>query len=208
MCDRDIKPANLLINPATSFLKVADFGTAIGACANGYKLESYIVTRWYRAPELLLGNCIYDSAVDCWSAGCVIFEMLTTEVLFEGQNSSDQLSKVVGYMGTASDLSFIQSGANQLSSLTQQHKKSWRDIVKQKSGSRGPSWMSRASAVDEHASEVLDSLLQWTPANRTSAHVAIACPYFVSVGSQMQKLHAGHLNLFQEIWMSLQLTNC
>ena len=62
----------------------------------GQKLEAemteYVVTRWYRAPEILLGSQQYTAAVDMWSVGCIFAEMLSRKPLFPGDNSLDQVS--------------------------------------------------------------------------------------------------------------------
>ena len=85
---RDIKPQNLLVDPATHTLKLCDFGSA----KRLFKSEnnvSYISSRYYRAPELICGNRHYSAAVDMWSAGCVIAEMLLFYALFPGESSAD-----------------------------------------------------------------------------------------------------------------------
>ena len=75
---RDIKPTNILLNETLRHLKLCDFG-----CAKRLDNESsgnynaYMCSRFYRAPELLLGLQNYDYKVDIWSAGCVVVEMLT-----------------------------------------------------------------------------------------------------------------------------------
>lgn len=97
---RDIKPANLLIDEG-DMLKVCDFGTAK---LPGYREENhpYVCSRYYRAPELILGtlNCTY--AVDVWSAGCVFAEMLIGQPLFAGKDGIDQLQQIVEILGSPS----------------------------------------------------------------------------------------------------------
>merc|ERR1711871_1024485 len=67
---RDLKPSNLLVN-SNCDLAICDFGLARGINANADDtLTEYVVTRWYRAPELLTDNRTYGSAVDVWSVGC------------------------------------------------------------------------------------------------------------------------------------------
>lgn len=72
---RDIKPQNLLVDPATHVLKLCDFGSA-KRIAKGEVNVSYICSRYYRAPELIFGATDYSSAIDVWSAGSVIAELL------------------------------------------------------------------------------------------------------------------------------------
>ena len=68
---RDIKPENLLVNTKNNSLKLCDFGFArsIGQAEN---LTDYVATRWYRAPELLLGSTNYGFGVDMWAIGCIM----------------------------------------------------------------------------------------------------------------------------------------
>lgn len=91
---RDLKTSNILMNNRGE-IKVADFGMA-RFCGDPppSNLTQLVVTLWYRAPELLLGATIYDSAIDMWSVGCIFAELLTKHPLLQGKNEVDQLSKV------------------------------------------------------------------------------------------------------------------
>jgi renal tumor antigen len=60
----------------------------------------YISTRWYRAPECLLTDGYYSYPMDVWSAGCVMFELITFHPLFPGANELDQIDKIHDIMGT------------------------------------------------------------------------------------------------------------
>ena len=73
---RDIKPTNILLNESGRSLKLCDFGCAREVSNFEDKYASYMCSRFYRAPELLLGIEVYDFKVDIWSAACVIAEML------------------------------------------------------------------------------------------------------------------------------------
>eukprot|EP00999_Lentomonas_sp_LEN2_P002121 NODE_334_length_1615_cov_121.293011_g302_i0.p1 GENE.NODE_334_length_1615_cov_121.293011_g302_i0~~NODE_334_length_1615_cov_121.293011_g302_i0.p1 ORF type:complete len:415 (-),score=89.35 NODE_334_length_1615_cov_121.293011_g302_i0:254-1498(-) len=91
---RDLKPANILVN-YDCHLKLCDFGLARGYDPNGkVDMTSYIVTRWYRAPELLLQNSNYNGAIDIWAVGCIFAEMLIGKPLFCGESSIEQLKLI------------------------------------------------------------------------------------------------------------------
>ena len=79
---RDIKPQNLLVDPTCHILKVCDFGSAKKVTEESKQSVSYICSRYYRAPELMFGSRDYGTAIDIWSAGCVIGELIKGEPLF------------------------------------------------------------------------------------------------------------------------------
>ncbi|PKA46214.1 Shaggy-related protein kinase theta [Apostasia shenzhenica] len=79
VCHRDIKPQNLLVNPHTHQLKLCDFGSA-KKLVLGEPNISYICSRYYRAPELIFGATEYTTAIDMWSVGCVVAELLLGQV--------------------------------------------------------------------------------------------------------------------------------
>ena len=90
ICHRDIKPQNILIDPADNTLKLCDFGCA----KHLVKTESniaYICSRFYRPPELVIGATIYTTQVDVWSMGCVIAELVINMPIFAGKTATDQL---------------------------------------------------------------------------------------------------------------------
>ncbi|CEM10291.1 unnamed protein product [Vitrella brassicaformis CCMP3155] len=99
ICHRDIKPQNLLVDTRSHVLKLCDFGSA-KRLIPGEQSVAYICSRYYRAPELMLGATEYTTAIDIWSIGCVLGEMLLGRPLFAGETSVDQLVKIIQTMGT------------------------------------------------------------------------------------------------------------
>ena len=96
---RDIKPANVLIDPQEQVLKLADFGLACFIEPNGH-YSHHVCSRWYRAPELLFGSRKYDQAIDLWSLGCLLYEMATGTVLFQGDSDILQIVEVFRKLGS------------------------------------------------------------------------------------------------------------
>ncbi|XP_015076116.1 serine/threonine-protein kinase prpf4B isoform X2 [Solanum pennellii] len=84
----DIKPDNMLVNEAKNVLKLCDFGNAMFAGKN--EITPYLVSRFYRAPEIILGLS-YDHPMDIWSVGCCLFELYAGKVLFPGPSNNDML---------------------------------------------------------------------------------------------------------------------
>jgi len=98
---RDIKPENILVSKL-GVVKLCDFGFARTLAGPGEIYTDYVATRWYRAPELLVGDANYGKAVDLWAIGCLIVEMLTGNPLFPGDSDIDQLYHITSWLGNLS----------------------------------------------------------------------------------------------------------
>uniref|UniRef100_A0A4W3HD89 Stress-activated protein kinase JNK n=1 Tax=Callorhinchus milii TaxID=7868 RepID=A0A4W3HD89_CALMI len=94
---RDLKPSNIVVK-ADCTLKILDFGLARTA-GTSFLMTPYVVTRYYRAPEVILGMG-YKENVDIWSVGCIMGEMIRGGVLFPGTDHIDQWNKVIEQLGT------------------------------------------------------------------------------------------------------------
>ncbi|KAL7436965.1 hypothetical protein ACHAXM_005438 [Skeletonema potamos] len=115
---RDLKPSNLLVN-SNCDLKVCDFGLARGVLDDNQTkdhssrplLTEYVVTRWYRAPEIMLACHEYDKPVDIWSTGCILAELLARKPYFPGDDYIDQLNLITAKLGKLpdKDLDFVTS---------------------------------------------------------------------------------------------------
>ncbi|XP_028131093.1 cyclin-dependent kinase-like 1 isoform X1 [Diabrotica virgifera virgifera] len=94
---RDIKPENILLT-ATGVVKLCDFGFA-RMLNPGENYTDYVATRWYRAPELLVGDTQYGTPVDVWAIGCVLAELIRGEALWPGKSDVDQLFLIRSTVG-------------------------------------------------------------------------------------------------------------
>ncbi|XP_012846433.1 PREDICTED: probable serine/threonine-protein kinase At1g54610 [Erythranthe guttata] len=101
---RDIKGSNLLVDN-NGILKIGDFGLATSFDANNRKqpLTSHVVTLWYRAPELLLGETHYGVAVDMWSAGCILAELFAGKPIMPGTTEVEQMHKIFKLCGSPTE---------------------------------------------------------------------------------------------------------
>ena len=104
---RDLKPDNIMITEDEQ-IKIGDFGTAkyiFKSSNNKIKTKStpYVVTMYYRAPELCFGKIDYDSKIDIFSLGCIIAELITRNILFYGQEEGMQIFEYIKILGIPSD---------------------------------------------------------------------------------------------------------
>lgn len=97
----DLKPDNILVNETRSVLKICDLGTAIDrsdAATAHTGITPYLVSRFYRAPEIILGM-EYDYGVDMWSIGCTLYELYTGKILFTGDSNNQMLKAIMEVRG-------------------------------------------------------------------------------------------------------------
>ncbi|CAG8465721.1 12007_t:CDS:10 [Ambispora gerdemannii] len=92
----DIKPDNILVSESKNTLKMCDLGSASDASEND--ITPYLVSRFYRAPEIILG-LPYDYALDMWSVGCTLYELYTGKILFPGRSNNQMLKLMMELKG-------------------------------------------------------------------------------------------------------------
>lgn len=102
---RDLKPGNILIDESGSMpnCKLADFGLARTFELSLVTYTNEVVTLWYRAPEVLLGEHRYTPAVDIWAVGCIVGEMIIGKALFRGDAQLTQLQKIFSLTGVPTE---------------------------------------------------------------------------------------------------------
>lgn len=110
---RDLKPGNLLVN-ADCEVKICDFGLARGidTIPENNALTEYVATRWYRAPEIMLSFQSYTKAIDIWSVGCILAELLGGKPFFKGESPFDQLNRILRVLGTPNDDTLQRIGSH------------------------------------------------------------------------------------------------
>ncbi|KAI0982139.1 hypothetical protein GJ496_007198 [Pomphorhynchus laevis] len=165
---RDLKPNNLLLNKNCE-LKICDFG--LSRIAVPYKdhrglMTEYVATRWYRAPEIMLQSKGYDKPIDLWSVGCILAEMMNGKQLFPGRHYLEQISLILGLLGTPSerDLAWIKNekARNYLLSLPKKEK---------------TSLLCKFSGAEPIAVDLLEKLLTFNPSERITVEEALRHPY-------------------------------
>lgn len=162
---RDIKGSNLLINNKGQ-LKLADFGLARPFNEQASNYTNRVITLWYRPPELLLGAVNYGPAIDMWSVGCILAELLAKKPIFPGRSEIDQLELTYKLCGTPNEENWPNAA-----------KLAWWETFKpQKVYKR----RIREAFKDfpPEALDLVDRLLTLDPSKRISASEALDSDYF------------------------------
>lgn len=166
---RDLKGGNLLLNNKGE-MKIADFGLARVYHQELKCLTKNVVTYWYRAPELFLNMDLYNEKIDMWSIGCIFSELLTGQILFRGtEKTIDQMSKIYEKLGHP-DAEWKEVTQLEL----------WEDLKPRKryTNTLEQYHIDNCSFIDNHAIDLLQTLLKYNPAHRLSAAQALDHPYF------------------------------
>jgi serine/threonine protein kinase len=161
---RDLKPQNLLINRAGE-LKIADFGLARAFQIPIRTYTHEVVTLWYRAPEILLGQRQYACPVDIWSIGAIFAEMANRRPLWPGDSEIDELYKIFRTLGTPTELSW--PGVSRLPDYK----------------STFPRWpatklQDKMPTMDSFGIDLFKQTLIYEPSGRITAKAAMDHPYF------------------------------
>eukprot|EP00873_Tetraselmis_striata_P020664 jgi/Tetstr1/440928/TSEL_029197.t1 len=177
VCHRDIKPQNLLVNTQSHVLKLCDFGSA-KQLVRGEPNISYICSRYYRAPELIFGATAYTTAIDVWSVGCVMAELLLGQPLFPGESGVDQLVEIIKVLGTPT--------REEIQAMNPNYTEFKFPQIKAHPWSKVFSKRMPADAVD-----LVSMLLQYSPEKRTTAIAAMTHPFFDELRNPNTKLPNG-----------------
>ncbi|NWV26511.1 MK12 kinase, partial [Origma solitaria] len=190
---RDLKPGNLAVNEDCE-LKILDFGLARHTDS---EMTGYVVTRWYRAPEVILNWMHYTQTVDIWSVGCIMAEMITGRPLFKGNDhilhflmvkefvpyfwysDLDQLTEIMKITGTPTQ-DFVQKlhsqdAKNYIKSLPKVQKKDFASILKY---------------ANPLAVNLLEKMLVLDAEKRVTAAEALMHPYFEPIHDPEEETEA------------------
>ncbi|KAL0318925.1 UNVERIFIED_CONTAM: Cyclin-dependent kinase G-2 [Sesamum angustifolium] len=151
---RDLKPSNILINKKGE-LKICDFGLSRQFDSKSRSYSPRVVTLWYRAPEILAGVETYSTAIDMWSVGCIMAELLLKEVLFKGRCDLEQRTKIYTILG---------------------HEKPDDNLLKRKF--LAAAVISGAPLLTKLGFDLIKKLLEYDPTKRITAEAALNHSWF------------------------------
>jgi serine/threonine protein kinase len=165
ICHRDIKPQNILVDPNSQVLKLCDFGSA-KKLVKGEPNVSYICSRYYRAPELIFGATDYTPAIDVWSTGCVIAELILGQPLFPGDSAVDQIVEIIKILGTPNK--------SQIQAMNPEYNEYRFPIIKAYPWAK----VFKTKNLPEEFYDLVGKLLVYEPNLRTKAIKMLAHPFF------------------------------
>ncbi|KAJ5925503.1 hypothetical protein N7454_008142 [Penicillium verhagenii] len=174
----DLKPENiLLVHPLNSEIRVIDFGSS---CFENEKVYTYIQSRFYRSPEVILGMS-YGMPIDMWSIGCILAELFTGYPIFPGENEQEQLACIMEVFGPPEKHLIEKSTRKKLffDSLGKP-----RLTVSSKGRRRRPSSKELRQVLkcdDEPFLDFITRCLRWDPARRLTPHDALKHEFLTGI---------------------------
>lgn len=171
---RDIKPSNILVNKDCT-LKLCDFGLSRGGPAyrgsSEHKLTEYVVTRYYRAPEVILLSSDYGAPIDIWAVGCVLAELIARKPLFKGKDPMDQITQIFKVLGSP--------GNGDLAWLS--HNSSAMRFVKRFAGQDGQPLAPLLPKASDRTLSAVKSMLILDPSKRPAVIACMRLPCFEGI---------------------------
>lgn len=169
---RDLKPSNILVNKNCD-LKICDFGLArgFGNDEDDPSLTDYVVTRWYRAPEVVLLASEYTKSIDVWSVGCILCELIGRKPIFCGKDHLDQIKKILQVIGTPTeaDLEWLPARSPA------------RSFIKKVPPCAKQAWSAIYPKATQKGIDAIEQMLTFNPLKRVTVPGAITLPYYESL---------------------------
>jgi len=186
---RDLKPSNILVNRDCS-VKICDFGLSRGSVkgtgiageerGTTSKMTEYVVTRYYRAPEVVLLASEYGPAIDVWSVGCILCEMIGRKPVFKGKDHLDQIDQIIDVMGspTEEDMAWLKQSPSACR------------FVARFAGRPGKPWSRLYPEASGNAIGAITSMLRFDPGRRLLTAECLRLPYYSEVWRQEDEVVA------------------
>eukprot|EP00826_Nyctotherus_ovalis_P050734 TRINITY_DN6255_c0_g1_i13.p1 TRINITY_DN6255_c0_g1~~TRINITY_DN6255_c0_g1_i13.p1 ORF type:complete len:255 (-),score=79.74 TRINITY_DN6255_c0_g1_i13:111-875(-) len=179
---RDIKPHNIMIDHPKRKLRVIDWGLA-EFYHPGVEYNVRVASRYYKGPELLVDDKLYDYSLDIWSLGCTLGEMIFQKSpLFKGKSNTDQLIRIAKVLGTKDLMHYLEKYSLSLSSeyngiLVKCVRVPWEDFITKEN----------KKYISMEALDLLSKMLRYDKAERITAKEAMAHPYFDPIRDNTRK---------------------
>ena len=175
-------------------LLICDFGLARGYDQN--ELTDYVVTRWYRPPELLLLSNHYTPAVDMWSIGCILAELFNRKPLYPGRDYINQLNIITDVLGVPleDDMTSIKSeeAVRYLKSMKKKQPVSLSQLI---------------PSASPTALDFIGKLLIFNPSKRITAAEALAHPYLSQLHDPNDEPTCPDKFYWEKVWVFFSLSS-
>lgn len=199
----DVKPENILLcGLGSTSVKLIDFGSS---CHPGHPVFAYVQSRYYRAPEVLLG-LPYGSEIDVWSLGCVLFELVVGKPLFYAKTEGQMLTVIASLLGPVPEYMvksstrrsvYFKADSNEFSETCKMDSSQMHRLYEPGTDLEGLLRASPSSLKSSSLGNLLAQCLQWDPKNRITPQKALMHPWFGSFSTRYIRPSSHHIAVEQ-----------